>query len=95
MSWVTSSFSGSQGNCLHLRRAGGWIEIRDSERPDEVIRCSAESLAAFIAGVKAGEFDHLAGDSAVEDPAARALTDAALDGDESGIVVRVPRGWIS
>jgi hypothetical protein len=95
MTWIKSSFSGSQGNCLEVRQAGGWIEIHDSERPDEVVCCTRESLAAFIAGVKAGEFDQLISECAEGDPMVRALAESMNAEDTSGIVMRVPRGWIS
>ncbi|MET9252108.1 DUF397 domain-containing protein [Streptomyces sp. NPDC003717] len=59
--WQKSSFSGGGGeNCVELGKArDGTIKVRESDDPNVVVTTSHEKLAAFIAGVKAGEFDHL------------------------------------
>ncbi|KOX33057.1 MULTISPECIES: DUF397 domain-containing protein [unclassified Streptomyces] len=59
--WQKSSFSGGGGeNCVELKRAhDGAIKMRESDDPNVVVSTTPEKLAAFIAGVKAGEFDHL------------------------------------
>ncbi|MQY14807.1 hypothetical protein SRB5_49830 [Streptomyces sp. RB5] len=60
--WQKSSFSGANGpNCVELASHDGVILIRESDAPGTVITTSAEKLAAFLKGVKAGEFDHLLG----------------------------------
>lgn len=53
-----SSFSNGGANCVQVVATHGAIAIRESDRPDEVILTTPEKLAAFIQGVKAGEFDH-------------------------------------
>ncbi|WP_435611765.1 DUF397 domain-containing protein [Streptomyces sp. bgisy159] len=59
--WQKSSFSGGGGeNCVELAVAeGGVIKVRESDDPSVVVTTSRDKLAAFIAGVKAGEFDHM------------------------------------
>ncbi|MEU3074802.1 DUF397 domain-containing protein [Streptomyces laurentii] len=59
ITWRKSSFSGGGGeNCVELGEDGGRIVMRESEAPEVVVATSRENLAAFIRGVKAGEFDH-------------------------------------
>lgn len=58
--WQKSSFSGGGGEqCVEAALHNGDIVMRESDEPDLVITTSREKLAAFILGVKAGEFDHL------------------------------------
>ncbi|MER5934144.1 MULTISPECIES: DUF397 domain-containing protein [Streptomyces] len=58
--WQKSSFSGGGGeNCVELAEHDGKIKMRESDEPGVVVTTSRDKLAAFIAGVKAGEFDHL------------------------------------
>ncbi|MFF8610167.1 DUF397 domain-containing protein [Streptomyces sp. NPDC015346] len=58
--WRKSSFSeDSDGNCLELATHGGDILVRESDDPEVVVRTSPQKLRAFLAGVKAGEFDDL------------------------------------
>ncbi|MFJ4871289.1 DUF397 domain-containing protein [Streptomyces sp. NPDC088757] len=60
--WQKSSFSGADQNqsCVHVRRTGsGAIELVESESPEAIIATSRANFAAFVQGVKAGEFDHL------------------------------------
>ncbi|MFE7131059.1 DUF397 domain-containing protein [Streptomyces sp. NPDC057638] len=60
INWQKSSFSGGGGeNCVELAQEGGKIKMRESEDPSVILTTSRENLAAFVAGVKAGEFDHL------------------------------------
>ncbi len=58
--WVKSSRSnGGGGNCVEraLLADGGWA-IRDSKDPDgPILYFTPEEVAAFIGGVKDGEFD--------------------------------------
>ncbi len=60
--WQKSSFSGNGDGteCLELATVDGLIRIRESEDPDVVVTTTPAKLRAFILGVKAGEFDHLA-----------------------------------
>ncbi len=56
--WRKSSFSGNQGNCVEFRRIEGGVEVRNSKRPDEgSVAYTDSEWRAFVAGVKAGEFD--------------------------------------
>ncbi|EHR63704.1 DUF397 domain-containing protein [Saccharomonospora cyanea] len=56
--WRKSSFSGNQGDCVEFRRIEGGVEVRNSKRPDEgSVAYTDSEWRAFVAGVKAGEFD--------------------------------------
>lgn len=58
MSWQKSSFSGGGGEqCVEVARHAGEIVLRESDDPRVVTRTSRDTFAAFIQGVKAGEFD--------------------------------------
>ncbi|GAA1946056.1 DUF397 domain-containing protein [Kitasatospora viridis] len=60
-SWQKSSYSADAANCIYLAAApDGTIKLRESDDPDVIVTTSPEKLRAFILGVKAGEFDHLA-----------------------------------
>lgn len=60
--WQKSSFSNPSGNSVEVdENAEGQIIIRESEDIRQlpgVTTTSREQFAAFIKGVKAGEFDH-------------------------------------
>ena len=59
MGWRKSSRCNSVG-CIEVRRNESQILIRDSKEPDLApLRYNTEEWAAFVAGVKAGEFDDL------------------------------------
>ena len=61
MTWIKSSFSYSNSNCVELASlpAGG-VMMRDSKNPDApLLAFTAGEFAAFLAGAKAGEFDAL------------------------------------
>lgn len=48
----------SLGDCVEVRGFGPWVWMRDSKDPGgPVLEFSADEFAAFVAGVKAGEFD--------------------------------------
>ncbi|MER5526443.1 DUF397 domain-containing protein [Streptomyces sp. NPDC002677] len=60
-SWIKSRHSNAEGNCVEVAPLGdGGIAIRNSRDPDgpALVYTPAE-LAAFLAGAKEGEFDHL------------------------------------
>ncbi len=59
LSWQKSSYSGNQANCVEIAADGEAIRIRESDDPANVVTTSRSKLAAWIKGVKAGEFDHL------------------------------------
>ncbi|MFE1787614.1 DUF397 domain-containing protein [Streptomyces sp. NPDC059525] len=60
--WQKSSFSGGNGeNCIEVAQQEGFIVMRESDDPGLIITTTPAKLAAFIQGVKAGEFDHFTG----------------------------------
>jgi hypothetical protein len=61
VSWVKSRHSNATGNCVEIAALdGGGIAVRNSRDPDgpALVYTPAE-MAAFLAGAKEGEFDHL------------------------------------
>ncbi|TQF05819.1 DUF397 domain-containing protein [Kitasatospora acidiphila] len=59
---IKSSHSGANGNgCVSLRADGDAVVIAHSVRPElGSVAFTPHELAAFILGVRDGEFDHLA-----------------------------------
>ncbi|MFF2957645.1 DUF397 domain-containing protein [Streptomyces sp. NPDC057963] len=56
--WQKSSFSGGGGEqCIEVARHTDDILMRESDDPSVVTTTSRAKFAAFIQGVKAGEFD--------------------------------------
>jgi hypothetical protein len=59
--WIKSSLSFSNSNCVELSREGDEILMRDSKDPQgPVLRFTPDEMAAFLGGVRLGEFDDLA-----------------------------------
>ncbi|GAA3191312.1 MULTISPECIES: DUF397 domain-containing protein [Streptomyces] len=57
--WQKSSFSGGGGEqCLETAISNGEILLRESDDPTVIVKTTPEKLAAFLLGVKNGEFDH-------------------------------------
>ncbi|MFD7285327.1 DUF397 domain-containing protein [Streptomyces sp. NPDC059863] len=56
--WQKSSLSGDGPQCVEVAEHNGAILLRESDDPNVVTATSRTKFAAFIAGVKAGEFDH-------------------------------------
>ncbi|MFD5188896.1 DUF397 domain-containing protein [Streptomyces sp. NPDC058357] len=59
--WVTSSYSSNGGDCVeaatNLAAPHGTVPVRDSKNPGgPVLHTSPASFAAFVTGVKTGEF---------------------------------------
>lgn len=54
----------SGGDCAQIRYVGGRVEIRDSARPAEVAWFRPTSWQEFLDAAKAGELDHLTGNTA-------------------------------
>lgn len=49
------------GTCVEVAALGGGVGVRDSKDPDgPTLWFSREEWAVFLAGAKAGQFDHLA-----------------------------------
>ncbi|TWF77735.1 uncharacterized protein DUF397 [Pseudonocardia hierapolitana] len=57
--WFTSSFSGGNGeNCVEVAFLPGAVAVRDTKnRALPAHRHAAADWAAFLAGVRGGEFD--------------------------------------
>ncbi|MFJ4188591.1 DUF397 domain-containing protein [Kitasatospora sp. NPDC089509] len=60
LNWQKSSHSSESANCLYLAMGAGSVKIRESDDPGVIVTTSPDKLRAFLRGVKAGEFDHLA-----------------------------------
>ncbi|MFB6887894.1 DUF397 domain-containing protein [Kitasatospora sp. NPDC056327] len=43
---------------LEVRTVDGMVELRDTRNDSVVVRTTPRKWAAFVLGVKAGEFDH-------------------------------------
>ncbi|MFG3053777.1 DUF397 domain-containing protein [Kitasatospora sp. NPDC048239] len=56
--WQKSSFSSAGENCVEVRTADGLVEVRESDDGDIIVRTTPAKFAAFVQGIKAGEFDH-------------------------------------
>ncbi|MFJ5262382.1 DUF397 domain-containing protein [Streptomyces sp. NPDC088387] len=59
--WTKSRHSNAEGNCVEVAPlTDGDVALRNSRYPDgpALVYTTAE-LAAFVAGAKDGEFDHL------------------------------------
>ncbi|MGA8117415.1 MAG: DUF397 domain-containing protein [Actinocatenispora sp.] len=58
--WRKSSRSQNSAQCIYVARDGDTIAIRESEDPDGTVTITDRTkFAAFVAGVKAGEFDDM------------------------------------
>lgn len=59
--WIKSRHSNAEGNCVELATLGdGDVAVRNSRDPDgPALVYTPNEVAAFVAGAKEGEFDHL------------------------------------
>jgi hypothetical protein len=59
MNWQRSFRCGSHGSCVEIAKLVGGVAIRDGKAGDEspVLRFSDEEWGAFVAGIRAGDFD--------------------------------------
>ena len=57
--WAKSSLSYATGDCVEVARLGaGGVAVRDSKDPSgPVLSFTAAEWAAFLGGVRGGEFD--------------------------------------
>jgi Domain of unknown function (DUF397) len=60
--WCKSSYSDREGNCIELRPTEDGVDVRDSKQggAGPILSFTRSEFLAFLAGAKAGEFDHLA-----------------------------------
>jgi hypothetical protein len=59
--WRKSTHSEPQAHCMELAEVGGVVGMRDSKAPSRaILQFDRSEIAAFLAAVKDGEFDHLA-----------------------------------
>ncbi len=63
--WFKSSLSFAMSNCVEVAQLGnGHIGVRDSKNPNGgMLRFTPAEWAAFLGGVRNGEFDALTGQS--------------------------------
>lgn len=47
----------ADGNCVEVDLATDGVAVRDSKNPGTILRFDRAEWAAFVAGVKAGEFE--------------------------------------
>jgi hypothetical protein len=58
--WRKATRSVGQGACVEVADTGSGVAVRHFKNPDGLVLCyTREEWAAFLAGVKAGEFDDL------------------------------------
>ncbi|MEV7995438.1 DUF397 domain-containing protein [Streptomyces sp. NPDC086077] len=59
--WTKSRHSNAEGNCVEVAALmDGGVALRNSRDPDgPALVYTVAELAAFLAGAKDGEFDHL------------------------------------
>ncbi|QOV44473.1 DUF397 domain-containing protein [Streptomyces chromofuscus] len=59
--WIKSRHSNAEGNCVEVATlVDGGVAMRNSRDPDgPALVYTAAEVAAFVAGAKEGEFDHL------------------------------------
>ncbi len=59
--WIKASASGSNGDCVEMRRHDDRVQVRDTKDAGAgpVLDFTRAEFAAWLAGAKSGEFDHL------------------------------------
>jgi hypothetical protein len=59
LTWVKSSLSFSNGNCVEVADLpGGGVGVRNSRHPEgEILRFTPDEWQAFVGGARNGEFD--------------------------------------
>jgi Domain of unknown function (DUF397) len=56
--WRTSTRSGTNGQCIEVRRIDETIEVRDgNDQAGPVLKFTRDEWTAFTGGAKDGEFD--------------------------------------
>lgn len=57
--WRKAKASEPNGGCVDVARDGEWVVLRDTKDPGgPVLRFNRVEWDAFLAGVRAGEFDY-------------------------------------
>jgi hypothetical protein len=61
--WIKSTRSGAQGDCVEMRRHRERVEVRDSKAhgTGPSLDLAKAAFAAWLEGAKRGQFDHLRG----------------------------------
>lgn len=59
-SWKKPTKCESSG-CVEVAEAVGGVELRSSRRPDMILLVDTDEWVEFVAAVKAGDFDEVAG----------------------------------
>lgn len=59
LAWKKATASIGANACVELAVDGHLIALRNSREPDLSLSFTPAEIAAFLAGAKAGEFDHL------------------------------------
>lgn len=55
--WRTSSYSGSQGNCVEVGHAQDTIGVRDTKnRPDATLVFDVQTWSGFLTALKTGRY---------------------------------------
>ena len=75
IAWVKASLSFSNSNCVEVTRLpSGAIGVRNSRHPEGPVNWfTRDEWAAFLDGVKKGEFDHFASPLPQDSMSGRAL----------------------
>ena len=61
LNWRKSSFSFSNSNCVEVTADAGCVLVRNSRQPSGLkLVFTPDEFSAFLAGAKAGDFDHIA-----------------------------------
>ena len=61
LSWIKSSLSMANGNCVEVAGlSGDLIRVRDSQNPSgSILRFNPAEWDAFVGGIRKGDFDRL------------------------------------
>ena len=56
--WRKSSYSGTEGACVEVRRTAETVQVRDAkQRTRATLEFTSDSWNTFVSGVLVGEFD--------------------------------------
>ena len=61
VTWEKSPYSGGNNNCVEFGAVGGFVAVRESQRPEQTpLIYTRDEIKAMILGAKAWHFDHFA-----------------------------------